>query len=720
MTSRIFTRPAGLLLVLAAIAIALLGSFDDVSLRFVVGRIMAVAWASAPAFVVLVAATCLGLLLLLRAAAGRLTAIEIVLLAFGVGASILTFGVAASGIVPFGGTASEVSRHSSRTGCGVIILLSIYPLLRACRVARRNAAPLLEESRRTIGEIAVSPVGLAIGGMAALAGCMVFVASYTPPLLYDVTEYHLGALREYVGHNRIIPMPHNWFARFPFPIESVYFLGLQVGWPSDFAPKLINAAFIGACALLIDAWLKRAGCEGRWRMLAILVFVSHKVTLEVSLDAFIDAPTAFFVGAAVFAALLALGRIGDASPMPSLAPAAALLFGTALVCKYTVAQLYLAGYALFLLFPLGVMLIRRRALALFALSALAFALPLGLWLGKNIVFYGNPLEPFFARIFVPDDPGRILRERFYIESHGPQSPFQPGYWSTLATRPAAFGWYLLAPLVAFPLVARRHGNLRLLAIVAIAFPLWNLIRQSEARFLLPAVLLLCVLAGQLISLVPGRIPRRALALLLLIFCAGNLALHFVRMSNGLIWQYFAQFPLRDAQANSTSNPLRAQFLQENLGEIGEMAVQTNSTLPLDARLLLVYEARPYLFERQTVYNTVFDSSEFLRLVRGATSADDVAAKLRAAGITHVLVNRRELRRFIEQYARQEQLERAGITDPVAEFARLTVPEDLYPPFYLDPQWQALRAPVLEFINRTRKNPALMTGKSPIEVYVVRL
>ena len=554
----------------------------------------------------------------------------------------------------------------------------------------------------------------------SIIAMVLFVSALAPPLVYDVTEYHLGAFRDYTsrGHFQIVPVPHNMYARFPFPIESLYFFGLLLETPNDFSPKLLNLFMIGGLGALVWNWQKRLGIRRTYRLITLILVVTHPVMLEVSLDAYIDAPVALFVLATLYAGMLVGGELSQPiSQAPqSLLPFFGLLAGSMLVTKYTSAQLYALPFLITLIVPLW------RAFFACAprvqLTTIAtFCLPLAAWLGKNVFFYGNPLEPFFCWLFKPYDVAAVARERFYIESHYPQSPLSSAYWLTLLPRLEAIGWFYLAPLAGLPLVMRQRHIKGLITVCAISYLLWNLTRYSQDRFLLPTIVIVIMIAAEILQEISSQLTRVTAVAVLLAGAASAFAAHTIRIANGGEFEYLGKFCATHPSRNLS---VRAEFYRKNLGALGETVTTLNRSLPHDSRILLIYEARPYLFERRCVYNTVFDESELLRLAKGASSVDEITSRLLAAGITHVLINREELRRFIDQYARPEQLRSRGIRSVVEEFPRIDTPEDLYPPFYCSPQWPTMRNIVIAWLQQMSARAFFRAGREPVEISVTSL
>jgi hypothetical protein len=79
----------------------------------------------------------------------------------------------------------------------------------------------------------------------------------------------------------------------------------------------------------------------------------------------------------------------------------------------------------------------------------------------------------------------------------------------------------------------------------------------------------------------------------------------------------------------------------------------NEQLPAGAKVLMVGEAEVFDARFALLYNTVFDESVFEELTASASAgaagsvaaAEEVRERLRGAGVTHVLVNWREVLRY---------------------------------------------------------------------------
>lgn len=716
-----------------ACAAALAWSVEASLLHWIFARSGIVLFAVVPAVLLVGASLGYGLWLVPRRG---LSWLEKGIFGFACGIGVLSTLVFGAGMIALTqGTALLV------TGVGLLAgLLRLRPALREWSAGRSGA--------RRRGVLAVSseaPRGtFALGGLLLGLGLAMAATALTPPLIFDVTEYHLGAWTSYWSGNevRFRPMPYNFYARFPFPIEAIYFAGLALGKEVDTAPKLFNFVCVMACAGLGWALARRLGGNRRTASLAALLALAHPVMQDVSTDAMIDAPLALLVAASFYGGFLCLDFGGEraAEALDPAVPARLMLptiflFGTALAAKYTVAQLFLLPWLLVVFVPLGWRVVRRRGAATgggwkwLLAGCLLAAVPCVVWFGKNLVWYGNPLEPFFVRLFRPEDGAAIAREKLVIDSHLPQSPLEAPYWQTLLPRLREFGWILLLALGGWAITGRaaaadgaalacgaRRAAVRFALTAALAFLLWNTVRDNQNRFLLPLFVLLAAFAAVGAQRVPWRGGRALLGLALALYATAYASKFALVVHDGKVVDYVLSFgpTTRDTDFSGDAEPApREDFLAENLGDLGRIINQINRQLPEDARVLLIYEARPYLFRPNTVYNVVWDDSVFLDIIRPAASGDEALELLRRAGITHGLVNRQELLRYIRNYTPREQLLRLGVRpgeDGGAAWALTETPEDLYPPFYRDPEWPRLRPVVQEVLQRLDAGAVLREGQ----------
>ena len=83
-------------------------------------------------------------------------------------------------------------------------------------------------------------------------------------------------------------------------------------------------------------------------------------------------------------------------------------------------------------------------------------------------------------------------------------------------------------------------------------------------------------------------------------------------------------------------------------------------LPAEARMLFVGEARIALARRPAIAGSAYDRPVVADLLDGATGPPEIDRRVRELGVTHVIVNHRELARWQRGYAFAERLPPGGI------------------------------------------------------------
>jgi hypothetical protein len=677
-------------------------------------------------------------------AAHGLTTLEILLLAGGCGLALMPMVVTLAGSL-------GLSPPPAMAGAMILGLVTgLAALIRGGWWRRADSVSFAQPPSGRVARLALFLCRLGVG-----TACLyLFIGAFAPALVFDVTEYHLGAFADFAAAGGFVPVAHNFYARFPWPVQSLYYASLWLGggwnWSvgawSDMGPKILNGFLILGAAGVAWAWVRRVVGPGpSWApSLAGLLVLSQPVLLEVSLDAYIDGPIAYLAALAIYG----LWLCGAPGVGLRLLPVTGLCVGAVLATKYTVLQHW--ALPAFVCFGLPVLVAAwrgtsaDRSRAIFALI-LAFV-PLSFWLARNALLYGNPVEPFAAGLFHGASSLERLQERYYIASHFPQPPWTLGYWQTLPRRLAGFDTVALACAL-FPLILaiqlgawrriRAAANspfpwLQVLAFVLLSYLSWNTVRESQQRFLLPIAPVLAAAAatGLVHPAVPAALRRIGFSLLLLLSLS-SLVFQGMRIHHAGMVPYALQ---RERNWEPEQQQRLSEYYGQNLGSIGRVAAGLAAHWNGQQRLLLVHEARPYLFRPGTQYCTIWDKDPLLeatvelrqKLGRIPT-AEELRAALLQSGLTHVLVNREELLRYIRQYARPAQYARYGISlddpsyDPAQRlFLASPVPEDHYPPYLNSPHWPELRQTIREFLQTLRPRATLVEGRAPFEVWVTPL
>jgi hypothetical protein len=180
---------------------------------------------------------------------------------------------------------------------------------------------------------------------------------------------------------------------------------------------------------------------------------------------------------------------------------------------------------------------------------------------------------------------------------------------------------LVVPLAALALAVRRHRAtvVRLLTLFGYVIAAWWLLTHRIDRFWIPALPLLCLLAGVGLGWSIAKSWQWGMRGILIVALLGN----FLTASSicpGCDHRYFLSLRrLADDPAGVTA--WHRYFNREAAG----------------GRVLLVGDAEPFDLRMPVLYSTCFDDSPLELLAKGHT-AEEVRAGLRAGGITHVFVD----------------------------------------------------------------------------------
>lgn len=461
----------------------------------------------------------------------------------------------------------------------------------------------------------------------------------TPPTDFDVREYHLQGPKEWFQSGRIHYLRHNVYTSFPFLTEMLSLSGMAIQrdwWSGALTGQLVLAVYqLLTCGIVVSAgcrWFGRGpGC------LAGLIWLTTPWTLRISLIAYAEGSLGFYTTAAIVLSLI-LARVPAGGVRGRGLLLVGFLAGSAMASKYTGLLLAVlpiaAGWCVWWLrtagSPVGLWRstdCRRGFLCEAGLYTAGVVLAVGPWLLKNAVETGNPVFPLGWSVFGGSEWNEPLNVR-WKQAHGaPEHSLSrvPQHFLDAAVRnkwtsPLLFGLGL--PVL---LLWRRSVELRMLLLATgWGFLVWWAMTHRIDRFWVPLVPLLSLLAGVCV-LLSSAVWWRGLVFGSVI--AGTVFnLRFSTLA--LVGFHAGLMDLEGARQLTIRSDL--QFL--------------NQQLPKTARVLMVGEAEVFDADFALLYNTVFDDSVFEQLT-GQAGPDEIPGRLRSAGVTHVLVNWREILRY---------------------------------------------------------------------------
>ena len=306
-------------------------------------------------------------------------------------------------------------------------------------------------------------------------GILYLSNAMAPEASPDGSAYHLGLVAKYYRERAMVPVTSNMYAALSQGMEMLFLSAFSIGRHS--AAALVHFTYLLALPWLLICFGRRYAMPAAGVTAALLVFLSPVVGID-GISAYLD------VAAATqwFAVFLVVRRLDDEPAGLSLPILAGILGGFAYGLKYTLAPaLVFAALRL-------VWLPRKSAVKpLLALSAAAlpFVAP---WVIRNIIWWHNPLAPFFNHWF----PNPFVQYGFELEYRRHMAIYSLQSYSQIPLEVTVNGAnlngllgpvFLLTPLA---LLALRHPEGRRLLLAA-AFALATYPSNIGTRFLIPAL-----------------------------------------------------------------------------------------------------------------------------------------------------------------------------------------------------------------------------------------
>ena len=480
----------------------------------------------------------------------------------------------------------------------VVLGLLLIPSLLLLRSLRARSLPPLPVPRAhgkwTLGALALLPLPMALA----------------PAVSIDALVYQLRfpEMTLWTGHWAIDPA--NCTSFYPAASETLYLYGLSVDGSGICAQLVHYGFFLLTLAALFALGRGAAGSAGG--VAAAVLFASIPAAGVVAGWSWSDMTLCF----ALLASALALSH-------EEVAPAVALL-GLAAATKYSGAAL-----ALTLAAAAAIVALRRRRFGSLLAGAGAAVLVASPWYLSNWIRTGNPVYPLLPRLF--GGPAGVA-ERI-VNWSGSASKTS---WISYASRPdtidsdiGGIGLVLLLTAAVVHAVRSRRGlpaAAIVLAGVATLVPF-----APAARILLPPLAGGCLLAGIAFEDIRGNARTRWAVLLSVVIVFRGAAL--IAAHNALFFN-----PVPCAVGIETPEEYRRRNFPADA-----LFARADERLPDAARVLVFGDTRLFRFPRPTSASSNVEPPAVLPYLRRAATPEEVIARLRKSGITHLLVSLDALR-----------------------------------------------------------------------------
>lgn len=371
-----------------------------------------------------------------------------------------------------------------------------------------NISRTLTEVRWRSAKPWIVLAALIVGGAIALP---VLAGPLYPPNSWDAVSYHLVVAKTYVQEHTIRFLPYVVFPVFPQTNQMLFSLALALY--DDIFAQLIQLLILITLGICVTAFARQAFSARAGWFAAALLIASPKV-LWLGSVAYVDIALMLFVTMAVYA----FWRWKESGEGVWLA-LAGVFCGFAVGTKYpaVVVLLTLQVQALWVGWR------ARQYIRPFILSAVAL-LVASPWIARNVYYTGNPVFPFFNRLF-----GQLFSYRQWPPEYlaGLYENFSfagfsgPGIghslrslvtlpWHLSFNQPAFGGeppltpaFFFVVPFLLFAIFADRR--VRWLLVIVCVFVLYWFYTIQLSRYLMPVLPLLCVAAAGALDYTFSRI-----------------------------------------------------------------------------------------------------------------------------------------------------------------------------------------------------------------------
>ncbi len=613
-------------------------SFPVAGLQFLPQRLRLLSWA----FVILCLACCHGLATVrgLRLSL-RLYKTERIALIGGIGLAVQSL------VTLIAGLAGQLNPIA-------ICLPSLVSLLIAWRVGR--LAPGVQEYRLS-PTVSGRPSGLLIAVVLMVIvpfAIYLLLGSLSPPVDFDVREYHLQGPKEWFQQGQISYLRHNVYTSFPFLSEMLPLTAMVL--VGDWWEGALAGQAVLACFQLLTACVVFAICT-RWlsasvAWLSTLIYLTTPWTLRISLIAYAEGALTFYL---ISSAMVAFWLIEHSGHRHRLSFLAGLLGGCAMASKYTGLVSVIAPTAMMICWGLlrrsakdqpgthGEISQRGRlqsliqAMGFFAAGASLMIAP---WLLRNLYDTGNPVYPLGYSIFGGSEWSDEMNAR-WVPAHSSREhslALLPRHFMDVAVYNMWTSSLLFAFSIPAMLLIRRIRTVRTSFLLIVwGFATWWALTHRIDRFWIPLIPLLSITAGCAWLLYSSGLWRGFLSVLIAAGTSYNI--YFCTLA--LVGFHAGLMDLSVARKSTVRSDIQS----------------LNSTLPSNAKVLLVGDAEVFDATFPLIYNTVFDDNIFEEWTVDASDTatplrdrrmlptDEIRRVLKSQHITHIHVHWGEILRY---------------------------------------------------------------------------
>ncbi len=340
--------------------------------------------------------------------------------------------------------------------------------------------------------------------MMVLALLPIFITTLYPPFRGDEISYHLATVKQYIETHAITPTIYLRYAVFPRNMEMLFL------FPMLFF-KDISSHFVSFLSLFYTSIALYAFCKTYYTKKAGLIsaglLISNPIILWLSGVGYIDAGLMLFVTISILS-LLEWIRTMDDKWLIILS----VTIGFAAGIKYS--ALFFVILIFIVVVYKSILNKRYKTMALFIVLSILSLLP---WYAFNYYYTGNPVWPFFSKIFgITIWDANDIRSQLtdLLRAHAGSKTlmsFLQLPWNlifknwreyqflTEVPSPLSLIFIFLSSISYIIAVFKKDNTIRILALIGFLYTVFWFFTAPLIRYLVPAIPILCAVSGVLLA-----------------------------------------------------------------------------------------------------------------------------------------------------------------------------------------------------------------------------
>lgn len=470
----------------------------------------------------------------------------------------------------------------------------------------------------------------------------ILLLAFPPTTARDALIYHLYVPKLWLAKGQITEMPWLDSSYFSLLTSLAYAGFISLGL--ERLTQYYHFLYLPISAALVADLTLRLGGNKKSQLISALILITTPICLRLSSEAMADlVVVSFFTLAFIF-----LLDWASSKESKNLSILSGIAVGFALSSKYTAILAAVYFPALYLcvrnLEPIAIRL-RLKAIVFFALGGV---ISYGPWIGRNIIWTGNPVFPFLSSIFGDSTQAAYIGElsavQYRMAAYGETwlqfflLPFRmvaEGKDGSAATFDGQLtALYLLLPLAILPIVRSVIPKLFFWPILTfILLHLWSapILHHALIRYQ-------AAVAGPIIALIAISISQlyqsnRASK----IGVSGLVLVHLFTSLNYLALLLNSRESLSYILSSDTSR----SYLSKHLDEFG--AAELAAELPPDSKIYLIHTGNKFYLYPREVFGDYFSTTPILQWLENTENNEHfLPENFKKLSITHILAHKRRI------------------------------------------------------------------------------